>query len=143
MNRTLSLVAAVVFGLTLPGCHPGSGYAERVDVPLSVSIRRVGEPITTCGPLVCHIGYAVVISDEGDRAVVARDCVVRGLGRDRHQVFEAIFGSGIGPGAETEPGKPYRARGTFSAKVTKEEMARVRSLEGTCLAYIWHGTIPI
>jgi hypothetical protein len=142
MRRTIVL-AAVLLGLMLAACHPGSGWGERVDVPLTVSIEMAGSQEPTCGRYVCHIDYRVVITDEGDRAVFARDCWVRGFDQYHHKVFESIFGSGIGPGESTEPGKPFRARRTFSATVTPEDLATVRSLEGSCLAYIWHGTIPI
>lgn len=143
MQRTLGLVAAVILCLALTACHQGSGYAERVDVPLAVSIQVVDTPKPRCGPVHCQVGYRVEITNQGDETVYARDCVARGLDQYGHAVFETVFGSGIGPGASTEPGKPYRGRGTLMAQVTARQWASVRSLEGSCLAYVWHGNIPI
>ena len=143
MQRTLRLVAAVTVCFALAGCHEGSGWAERVDVPLGVTIEMTSDPRPHCGPDNCFIGYRVVITDRGDRPVYARDCVARGLDRYGHPVVETTFGFGIGPGAGTEPGMPYRSRGTMLVKSTPEELADVRSLEGSCLAYVWHGTTPI
>ena len=135
MQRTLDLVALLLcVGLT--ACHQGSGYAERVDVPLVVSIQAVDTPQPRCGPIHCQVGYRIVITDQGNEPVYARDCVARGLDQYGHPVVEAIIGFGIGPGASTEPGRPYRGRGTLMAQVTSEQLASVRSMEGSCLAYV-------
>ena len=143
MRCTRCSVAAMILCLTLTSCHQGSGYAERVDVPLSVSIHVVSTPKPRCGPVHCQVGYRVEITDQGNEAVYARDCVARGLDQYGHAVFETVFGFGIGPGASTEPGKPYRGRGTLIAQVDSKQMESVRSLEGSCLAYVWHGNVPI
>lgn len=136
----LTVIALVI---ALPGCHRlGGGYGERVDVPLSVSLTLTGTSHTDCQRVWCTIGFKAVVTDDGDQPAYGRDCRLRALDENGKTVLERIFGVGIGPGIYTEPGKPGLTIESLG-QVTLKERTRVRSLEGTCLAYIWHGSVPI
>jgi hypothetical protein len=125
--------------------HVGGGWGERVDVPLSVAMKLTGTPLNDChgSPPRCAIRYKATVTNEGAEAVYARDCSARALDGKGHVVAESLFGFGIGPGGYTAPGEPYRVRGSLDVGISPREQSRVKSIEGTCLAYIWHGTVPI
>jgi hypothetical protein len=130
--------------ISLCGCQRG---AERVNVPLSVSMRLTGTPASDCHRSVCAVHFEATVTDEGTRPVFARDCVVRALDRHGLVVLEAGFFNQVGPGGYTEPGHPAHTSETLAPigehTVTPSQRARISSLEGTCLAYIWHGPAPI
>jgi len=142
--RRLGLPTIIsVLGLAACSIHQGSGWAERVNVPLAASVTLTGTPKSDCGKHGCAIGFSVVVTNEGSQGVYARDCWARALDRQGKVVSQSQFGIGIGPGEYTEPGTPWHSREHWTTRISPRTRARITSLDATCLAYMWHGSIPI
>jgi hypothetical protein len=144
MKRKLRLAGpAIAIMIFLAACHQlGGGYAERADVPLSVSMTVISTPQTDCRRVWCAILFKAIVTDEGTQPVFARDCWLRALDKHGKQLLERRFGVTIGPGIYTEPGKPGQTTESL-VQIRPKQRANIKSVEGTCLAYIWHGSVPI
>jgi len=136
--------AVLIFALT--ACHAlGSSYAERVDVPLSVRMMVTRTPKVDCAKNHCAISYALRISQGGTTPVYALDCQFRAVDLHGNTVIQGPFG--FAPSGDyVGPGTPLKSKGSLDAgsrPLSPEERGRVNSLQGTCAAYVWHGSPPV
>ncbi len=122
---------------------PGSGSAERVNVPLSVTLTLTKPATSDCNAKRCTIHYRAVVTDEGSQAVYGRDCVVRALDPTGRSILQTPVALGFPAGAYTEPGSPFQENEVLPLPIPRPQAARVSTLSGSCLAFIWHGTTPI
>lgn len=147
MKRKARLgLAAIVLVVALPACHPlGGGRAERVNVPLSVNMRLARTAKQDCRKNSCAIRFAVKITEQGTSPVYARDCHAVALDGHGHKVVESDFVASFPAGAYVDPTRPWRSIGTIvpRPRLSPKERSRIHSLRGSCVAYIWHGEVPI
>jgi hypothetical protein len=88
-----------------------------------------------------------VVADDGDEDVWAMNCRVSGTGASGRPVFGggAAHGPivlGIQPaGIAADAGRSVTDFATIGP-VNERQAAAVRTLWGTCDAYVWHGQVP-
>jgi len=147
MKREARLgLAAIVLVIALPACHPlGGSRAERVNVPLSVNMRLTRTAKQDCGKKSCAIRFAVRITEQGRSPVYARDCHALALDDHGHTVVQSDFVVGFPAGAYVDPTRPWRSIGSiaFRPPLSPKKRSLVHSLQGSCVAYVWHGEVPI
>jgi hypothetical protein len=129
--------------LMLSGCSRGSGYAERIDVPLHLEISPAATAQHDCGRKSCDISYLAFVTDAGTEPAYARHCTVRALDSSGELILEAPVAIGFPAGGYVEPEQPYRQTGSLGLTLSPRHRARVASLTGSCFAYEWHGTPSI
>lgn len=147
MKRTRRVgLGAIVLVMSLPACHRlGGSNAERVDVPLSVDMRLGRTAKQDCRANSCGISYKMKITEQGTGPVYARDCHALALDSRGHTVFEGDFIASFPAGAYVDPTTPGRIVGVLAPShgLSPNERASVHSLRGSCVAYVWHGEVPI
>ena len=119
-----------------------TGHAERVDVPVSVQIRLSGRS-KVCRKELCWIHFHAVVTTNSRRGIYARDCRIRAFNRAGRVVAEGGVALGFLAGAYTRAGEPNRMMGGTQVEVTSGVPIRLDALEASCLAYVWHGVVPI
>ncbi len=132
--------------LGLAGCaaNGGAGHAERVDVPLKVAVSLTHTAKEHCLQANCRLTFHAVITGEGADPAYAMDCVVRALDPNGDVVLPDSHSFPLSPeGAYVAPAQPYAAKGWLPARLSRKDRSRIASLDGSCLAYDWHGNPPI
>lgn len=143
--KRIALAAVLACAAALAGCSESqlsSGYAEPVDVPVSVRMWPAASVDADCRKR-CWITYQAVVTTESVDGVWARNCVAAALDQKGRVVAESAVGLGGPAGGYTKAGRPYHSSGTLNVTVTRDERERIRTFEASCSAYVWHGTVPI
>lgn len=114
-------------------------------MPLSVNMRLTRTARQDCRNNSCAIRFEVRITERGTSPVYARDCHALAFDGHGHKVAESDFVAGFPAGAYVDPTRPWRSIGTivFRPPLSPNKRARIRSLRGSCVAYVWHGEVPI
>jgi hypothetical protein len=121
--------------------HLGSGYAERVDVPLSIAAKLATAPLSKCRAHGCWLHLELVVTNDGDQDVWAMDCRIEGVDASGMTLFRRDV-------ATAPAGMAVRARRSMTdfasvRSITKAEANRLQAVRGTCEPYVWHGDVPI
>jgi hypothetical protein len=138
------VVGCAMLGLAGCAANGGAGHAERVDVPLKVAVSLTHTAKEHCPQANCRLTFRAVITDEGADPAYAMNCVVRALDPNGGVLLQDSHSFPLSPaGAYVAPGQPYSAKGWLQERISPKDRLRIASLDGSCLAYMWHGNPPI
>jgi hypothetical protein len=137
---TLLLRSACTTALLAVACSPGSGHAERVDVPLHVAVSLVKPATWDCHANRCRLHVKAVIANDGDEHVWAMYCRAVGVDADGAVVTSGVLPTGPA-GFAVDSG--HSTTDFTTLPVSMRQARDVNSLSGTCRAYVWHGLVPI
>lgn len=129
--------------VALASCGGTGGRAERVDVPLSVTVTLAQGARSDCHQSGCVIHYRAVVIDQGSQPVYARDCVISGLDSSGRVIFQTPVALGFPAGGYTAQGSPFRGAGSLPKGISPHDALKLSKLSASCSAYVWHGTAPI
>jgi hypothetical protein len=129
--------------VALASCGGAGGHAERVDVPLSVTVTLAQKARSDCHQSGCLIHYRAVVIDQGSQPVYARDCVISGLDSVGRVIFQTPVSLGFPAGGYTAPGSPFHEAGSLPKSISQRDALELSKLSASCSAYVWHGTPPI
>jgi hypothetical protein len=141
---TRTIAPALVAVLLAAGCVPnGSGQAEPVDVPLSVTTTLAKPPTADCrsDKATCMIHLRAVIRNNGQEDVWAMFCEVVGKDADGDIVLRGHLNTAPA-GIAVDAGRSTTDFATIGP-IRERRAAALRSLAGKCDAYVWHGQVPI
>jgi hypothetical protein len=143
-RRRLALGISVVI---LIACSAGLGVhtssAERVDVPVVVRIRLRPERTIGCQKDHCRIHFDASVSTDSEEGIWARNCSETVLDGDGRVLWKGPFAFGILAGVFTSASETVHVSGVLEVKMARSHRDRIRTVEGSCLAYVWSGGPPI
>jgi hypothetical protein len=118
-----------------------SGHAERVDVPVRVSVSLTEPPTSDCHAHGCALHVKAVITNQGEQHVWAMFCQVVAHDADGAALARLPL-SGPPAGFGVDPGRSTTDVGVVGP-ISKRRAPDVNGLSGACRAYVWHGQVPI